>query len=132
MKRFAVFALAMFAFAAVAVFTPQPAEAAPIYKGSLDSWDAGSTNVLQVSKQTEVCVSCELNSCVKPLLYDGGSQGASCATDYPIQGTGNVGIAASELKVACFPMGGLNAVVAIAVDGGDPNCRVWTNTKNSQ
>lgn len=134
------------AVAMVAVLAPTRAEAMPKYVSSLTSTDAGSTNTLNLKAgRKSGLLRCDIPFCVK--TGTSTSMSANCDQDwvpaFPYNATlityttldGGTGMNTSTASTPALPtipstpnvpfsMGNDSTIVARALDGGNPNCRV--------
>lgn len=112
-----------------------PVSAAPAWKVTLVSADAGSTQTATLLPQINYCIQCPTPlSCFKLTVADGGAQSADCSKDFNVTGDG-FGIAAyipGQMNpfTACFDTAGKTQIVAAQLDGGTVNCRVLQNERN--
>jgi hypothetical protein len=127
----AAFAVGFFAAPSHEGFVQQ-AEAGDVYKATLTSSDAGSTNTAAITQQLPYSIECDIEAAYKtgtstPLTVN-------TAQDYVLS-AGNLSPPSTSVRQVYsrdFEVGGHRYIAARALDGGNPNCRVFQRLKNTQ
>jgi Flp pilus assembly protein CpaB len=113
---------------AIIVVATSSAEAAPAWKTTLTSSDAGSTQTVQITQQQCYCLQPTLDAtCVHLDAWDAGSLAADCTKDLQLD---TASVTFQRAKSYCFDSQNMTALVARQIDGGAVNANLFQVMQN--